>query len=499
MTAFELRSSVLLGAYEFTLSLRWEWDANLRPSFYEIHAELDRMYATVNIEAEVARELERNRSNNPPLSFSMHHPNQSVPTQPVASSQRIIHFNCADPTVQWHPNNIFSDVRQPADSKCIPSNLNHFSHLHNPWIGPHLEYPISGSGFVSSACVSSVVTSVAASGGRDGAFQAFTDQRLMTTCDDRVKQTEVDDDADVGVAEQNDDDAEETAGFEESDEESPGLWSPPHFQFVARADEAVGTQQQTAMESSVHVNSTESKDTRNANYAGDIRTCSTSGETPNNSLAEVSNSLAATQSQRYGIPFTAVVHSGENHALGRIPVPTSNDVLPRQQAVTYPSVSKPQTSSVTSGQVCKSKGSTPKGSTRTGRAHRRCPDGSRARHSNGLQQNGTTRSRDTDTPDESGVGESIISNDSPADSGAGVVSAPSRVAILPDDLRIEPRAGRNRFGFSVSDTCIYRFLPVDCSPSLLRPLRRASTIIVLYITRGGHFDRLSVCRYDTLS
>lgn len=36
---------------------------------------------------------------------------------------------------------------------------------------------------------------------------------------------------------------------------------------------------------------------------------------------------------------------------------------------------------------------------------------------------GTTRSRDTDTPDESGVGESIISNDSPADSGGGVIGA----------------------------------------------------------------------------
>ncbi|KAF6768467.1 hypothetical protein AHF37_05556 [Paragonimus kellicotti] len=53
--------------------------------------------------------------------------------------------------------------------------------------------------------------------------------------------------------------------------------------------------------------------------------------------------------------------------------------------------------------------------TRASRAHRRVPDSS---HSF-IQQSGTTRSRDTDTPDESGVGESIISNDSPADSGGG--------------------------------------------------------------------------------
>lgn len=38
---------------------------------------------------------------------------------------------------------------------------------------------------------------------------------------------------------------------------------------------------------------------------------------------------------------------------------------------------------------------------------------------------GTTRSQDTDTPDESGVGESIISNESPAESracGGGIMS-----------------------------------------------------------------------------
>ncbi|CAI2722968.1 unnamed protein product [Schistosoma spindalis] len=49
------------------------------------------------------------------------------------------------------------------------------------------------------------------------------------------------------------------------------------------------------------------------------------------------------------------------------------------------------------------------------------------------QQNGTTRSQDTDTPDESGVGESIISNESPAESracGVGIMSSAVGVGVV---------------------------------------------------------------------
>ncbi|VDP08506.1 unnamed protein product [Schistosoma margrebowiei] len=36
----------------YSIMLRcWSWDPNLRPSFSEIHAELEQMYTTMNIEA----------------------------------------------------------------------------------------------------------------------------------------------------------------------------------------------------------------------------------------------------------------------------------------------------------------------------------------------------------------------------------------------------------------------------------------------------------------
>ncbi|CAH8824920.1 unnamed protein product [Trichobilharzia szidati] len=49
----------------YSIMLRcWAWDPNLRPSFSEIHAELEQMYATMNIEAEVAMELEKQQTGN---------------------------------------------------------------------------------------------------------------------------------------------------------------------------------------------------------------------------------------------------------------------------------------------------------------------------------------------------------------------------------------------------------------------------------------------------
>ncbi|KAA3670643.1 uncharacterized protein DEA37_0005294, partial [Paragonimus westermani] len=133
----------------------------------------------------------------------------------------------------------------------------------------------------------------------------------------------------------------------------------------------------------------------------------------------------------------------------RMPASTaSGEVQSRSTAATIATVSPPVLSkpvhvnfSRANSVVPVLKSTSSKVGTRANRPHRRIPESS---HSV-IQQSGTTRSRDTDTPDESGVGESIISNDSPADSGGGgggggrgggmaVVSAP---CIGPtDDFRV---------------------------------------------------------------
>nr|CAH8822537.1 unnamed protein product [Trichobilharzia regenti] len=79
----------------YSIMLRcWAWDPNLRPSFSEIHAELEQMYATMNIEAEVAMELEKQQTGNfIPPSQQQH---QQPPHQQSIGSHRFTDIQSHD-------------------------------------------------------------------------------------------------------------------------------------------------------------------------------------------------------------------------------------------------------------------------------------------------------------------------------------------------------------------------------------------------------------------
>ncbi|TNN10883.1 Tyrosine-protein kinase transforming protein isoform 1 [Schistosoma japonicum] len=100
----------------YSIMLRcWSWDPNLRPSFSEIHAELEQMYATMNIEAEVASELEKQ-----PVHI-MAQPQQSVSSHRFTEIQpHDFHGNSMN---QLNNNIVFNKESYP-NSFTSPENIN---------------------------------------------------------------------------------------------------------------------------------------------------------------------------------------------------------------------------------------------------------------------------------------------------------------------------------------------------------------------------------------
>ncbi|VDP82084.1 unnamed protein product, partial [Echinostoma caproni] len=405
-----------------TSGSRWAWEASLRPSFAEVHAELEQMYTTMNIEAEVARELEKRQA-----AFSTASPS-GQPTRGPSETM-------GDPACSGR----FVDVRRagsmssqgfsvPLDSSGVavptPRWLHAAETAHHP---PRIGHP---SGLPNRVVHEGVIRS------------------------------EVEDDDDI-QEDEGDEDEDEEGEFEDSDEEDPrDRWrqrtnvmrrsagqvthssesSQPVVVVGARSKFSIN-EASNAVEgdSSAHV----VDQLRNQMQATSMtpregfHVCSNakSGRRdPSSSQTRVFASqspIPITQGQRYYTPPPNVsnLSAVQSH---REPIPddlmAAGASASKQRSIATTAAGSSH--SMNSAGFSRDKGDRPT-NTRPGRSRVCRTRGASATHSSATQNhplNGTTRSRDTDTPDESGVGESIISNDSPADSGGGVIgSAPPNV------------------------------------------------------------------------
>ncbi|TGZ62282.1 hypothetical protein CRM22_007528 [Opisthorchis felineus] len=430
----------------YSIMLRcWEWDASLRPSFFEVHAELERMYATMNIEAEVARELEKKRQ--PSLPNPPHLLQSAVQRQisgPINSS--------AEPRTDWN-SAVFAPVppftNMPSSNAPVPqpwSSVGHVGGSNNVLLGP-----LSGP----TACAANSFHS-------DG-----QESRLDATGRQQRVGGDQFDDSDEEEEEEEEENENEEEEEEENDEDEE-FWS-------RRMHTVMGLENKI------------SSSIANTGRFDDPRSRSTDNglSLPNNSVCERMQSMsvaptsgANTSISNGGHFSTACVVSpkGMRHAgTSALPVKVSQqDAIPPQPSIFNtssaiqrvstkqppttvefpPKISSPYPlSAIPSGGVKYVGGG--KTSVRAGRHHRRVTDRTLGQsvHLAGLQQNGTTRSRDTDTPDESGVGESIISNESPADSGGGVVGSTLGPAQPDPRVSFRPSWSRsNDLPYRSSDT-----------------------------------------------
>ncbi|KAA0191174.1 Tyrosine-protein kinase Abl [Fasciolopsis buskii] len=394
----------------------WAWEASLRPSFAEVHAELERMYNTMNIEAEVARELEKRHG-----LFSGMSPGGQlthVPPEPVRDSGaagQFIDLQLAG-SVSAHGVIGPSDPNAKSDAVWLrATNPTHHSSQSDLRSGP-----------------------------------PSREAQEKPARPDLNGEDEIHDDDD-DVDEEDDEDGE----FEESEEEDgQKRWHDRRSLFrrpsnhVVRSPEPMTSNSAAGVLPKYHTsdpngvpNTMESVSSAHMmdRLCGQVRVmsmaprdgshlCLTSKagrwdpSTSQVSMFANQSPMPITQGQRYYTPPPNV---------GGLPSAQSYRELVTGDALAIGTSNlKQRPIAATSSQSMSSAGfirekSDRTTSTRPGRSRVCRTRGGSATHpvSHGPQQSGTTRSRDTDTPDESGVGESIISNDSPADSGGGVIGA----------------------------------------------------------------------------
>ncbi|THD24948.1 hypothetical protein D915_004230 [Fasciola hepatica] len=403
----------------YSIMLRcWAWEASLRPSFTEVHAELEQMYTTMNIEAEVARELEKRHA-----AFTAASSNNQPTGEP------------SEPVRDLGTGDLFVDVRcsgsMSAHGVIEPLNPNTISN--SIWLRA-----------TDSVHHSSQAAHPSGLPNRD------------------VHEGPVRPDVDGGDEIQADDGDEddEEGEFDESDEEDAQQQWHEHSNAIQQPSDHMARSPEPASSSNVvgalsryHVsdptvvpNALEGVSPAHImdRLCGQIRAmslaprdgshlCRTSksgrwdDNTSQVAMFASQSPVPITQGQRYYTPPPNVggLPSAQPHrdlVIGDVPNSSASNSKHRPMAAT-------SSQSMNSAGYAREK-SDRSTSARPGRSRVCRTRGASATHlvAHHQQQNGTTRSRDTDTPDESGVGESIISNDSPADSGGGVIgSAPVNI------------------------------------------------------------------------
>ncbi|CAL8076316.1 unnamed protein product [Calicophoron daubneyi] len=434
----------------YSVMLRcWAWDANLRPSFSEIHAELERMYNTMNIDMEVARELEKRQTQYPA-------PPQNYISQLGRDSQQPISSNCLFPVSMADPmlsRAVGVLTSEPNIASSAPPPVSRTQSLTSPasthssnWassaqdVGQRNLPPTtsvgSGFGFYNSSQDTGIVTRGDQDDGEefeesededDGETWNVGKDGVMSLTDSRQQMGT--NNAHGCFTTGADGDIQFTNAVVVSDQQqntvnmiccaAPTTGIPVAFT-AGKFQQGIFVSSQQQQQLLSVVNACDVDQLRNQMQA---MAFTSSGQTITANLIQQSNGRFTDTkplgpSDQTNATLFYQLASAPTEITGPQMRSTPTAVEVNARYVNRPEQQQQQPCSgapvVSAGDI---RNGNSKSSVRVGRTHRR---GVQANHQ-GMQQSGTTRSRDTDTPDESGVGESIISNESPADSSGGVV------------------------------------------------------------------------------
>ncbi|CAH8436113.1 unnamed protein product [Schistosoma turkestanicum] len=495
----------------YSIMLRcWSWDPNLRPSFSEIHAELEQMYKTMNIEAEVALELEKQPVNLIQQQQLQQQKQQLPPPQqqPLVSSHRFTETQ--PPDLHGNSINQFNMIlKESYPNSFIPTegmNSDHIHSIHNNAIHSrsnidftcsnieqsrpnpvisyvtmnsavnhsiphHIETNITVLNNNNNHCIKQeknllfgqnrlskdkypVLSSPSSSGGGVGVndnFGRITD-KLATISLDNGNDDDNNDDDDVVENKPLNNSTNHAILHENNAEINPKqhILLPTsnlgQIKFLPNSVVASCTPQITSIHESgqngfvnfVQCATPFSNGLTQTQYSP--ASSSDNGFLPSgeklcyfipmssHSSCQPSSHTAITTTTTTATTTTNLLNISQNCCV------TSNLSQFCNINSSPPIVSKISNFNVTNS----TKGMNDRSANRTNhRSVHRNVVTSGCNTQTSTQQNGTTRSRDTDTPDESGVGESIISNESPAESRAcngGIMSAANNAVTATNSL-----------------------------------------------------------------
>nr|CBH50761.1 abl kinase 1 [Schistosoma mansoni] len=462
--------------YSIMLRCR-SWDPNLRPSFSEIHAELEQMYTTMNIEAEVALELGKQPANFIP---------QQQQQQPLVSSNRFTEIQPHD--LQGNSVNQFNMVfKESLPSSVIPTEIVNSDHIisrhdnaihstsnidftcnatessrpnpvssyvimnsvANRSIHHHVENNIASLNNNIHNCMKkektifidqnrlskdkhSVLPYPSSSGGGvggSGRFDLITDNLAAVSLDnnnDDIDNSD-DDDENKRPASSNN----HAVQYESNSETNPDHMLLPtsslgQIKFLPNSVISSCSPQMTSIHESSQngfSNLTQCRTPFSSNYL--TQTQYSPASLSDNGFLPFGEKLC------YFIPMSNNPSYQPNSHI------TSSNITQNCGISNLSQFSNNNPASIVSktpnlNVANSTKVVNDRSAIRTNRSiHRNVTSGCNTQTSS--QQNGTTRSQDTDTPDESGVGESIISNESPAESracGGGIMSNAAGVGVI---------------------------------------------------------------------
>ncbi|CAI2722964.1 unnamed protein product [Schistosoma spindalis] len=458
----------------YSIMLRcWSWDPNLRPSFSEIHAELKQMYTNMNIEAEVALELEKqpvnfiqqqqqplvssnrfteiqpqdlqgNSVNQFNMVFKESLPNSFISTEIVNSDHIVSRHNNgihSSSNIDFTGNNVESSRPNPISSYVTMNSVANHSIHH------HVENNITSLNnnnncikqektiFIGQNRLSkdkhSVLPSPSSSGGVGGSdhFGRITDNLAAVSLDNDNDDNDNSDDDD-----QNKQSA--SSNNHAVQRESNSEINPDHILLPTSSLGQIKFLPNSVISSCSPQNTSVHESSQNG--FPNLIQCRTPFS---------SNCLTQTQYSPASLPDNGFLPFGEKLCYF-IPMSNNSSYQPNSHITSsnithncgtsnLSQFSNNNSASIVSKIPNLSVGNSTKvvndrSAIRTNRSiHRNVTSGCNTQTSS--QQNGTTRSQDTDTPDESGVGESIISNESPAESracGVGIMSSAVGVGVV---------------------------------------------------------------------